>query len=91
MGEGKEQEPQFSPMGLAWQAAAKYGLWAVVALALGYVLIGEVRADVKMVRQEHSAMSHTLQRLEWYAWRTCLNTANTEAERAGCTLPEQAR
>jgi hypothetical protein len=76
---------------LVWAAAVKWGLWSVVALALGYVLVGDVRADVRALRTEHSAMSAILQRLEFYQRQTCFNTAKDEAQRAGCVFPSDAR
>jgi hypothetical protein len=39
-----------------WKAVTKYGLPSVVALALGYILIGEVRADQKQMMKDHAAL-----------------------------------
>lgn len=76
---------------LWFRLTIRYGLWAAVAVGLLWVLVGDVRAGQKDASREHAEMAVTLSRLEWYAWRTCLNTADTEVERAGCALPEHAR
>lgn len=38
------------------RAVQKYGVPTVVALVLGYVLIAEVRADQKLIKEQHAAM-----------------------------------
>lgn len=39
-----------------WKAIGKYGVPSVVAAVLGYVLIAEVRADQRLMKEQHAAM-----------------------------------
>lgn len=45
------------------KAAQRYGLPTVVALLLGYILIGEVRADQKLIKEQHIALTIEQQNL----------------------------
>lgn len=38
------------------QFLRRYGLWATIACALGYILIAEVRADQKQMKVEHASL-----------------------------------
>lgn len=64
------------------QLLARYGFATAVAAVLIWSLLGDLRADVSAMRDEHLEMRFFLRAI-------CNNDADTDAERANCVPPSE--
>lgn len=64
----------------------RYGLATVIALGLVVWIAFSVSFDIRRMREDLS--THSME-TSFYARQTCINTAQTEAQRASCNPPPQ--
>jgi hypothetical protein len=91
---GETQEPNGDTP--VWvKVLFRYGIVGFLALVFAWVLIKDVRDALAAVQADlavhtkHSEQDDAA--LRYYLWRVCLNTADSDVERSGCVLPEEAR
>lgn len=66
------------------QLGLRYGLGGALALFLTYQMAVAQASDLKQLLADHQDMKVFMQELRFYMRGTCLNTADTEAERLNC-------
>lgn len=71
-----EQDPD-TVVAALYRLTKRFGLWAAVAVALGYFLVYELRGDIRTMQDQHWMMMQTLGAM-------CLNGAETSLEIERC-------
>lgn len=73
----------------------RYGFPSIVAVGLGFALYqftsGELRAIRSVIDQHVTDTRLDQSEIRFYLRAICLNTAQTESQRAACVLGEQTR
>ena len=69
----------------------RYGVPAGIALFLTYFLTQNVSRDVASVAMSQRIMQAEHQELRFFLRAICINTAETEWQRAACVPPNEAR
>ena len=69
----------------------RYGVPAGIALFLTYFLTQNVTRDMAAMRGDVSQMRSEHQELRFFLRAICINTAETEWQRAACVPPNEAR
>lgn len=69
----------------------RYGVPAGIALFLTYFLTQNVTKDMARVASSVEQMQGEHQELRFFLRAICLNTADTESQRAACVPPNEAR
>ena len=86
----QDHEPNGSTP-LAVRLIYRYGVPAGIALFLTYFLTQQVSVNVASVAAQVEDMRTEHLELRWFLRAICLNTAETEAQRASCVPPNEAR
>jgi hypothetical protein len=84
----REQRVVAAPPTYWERMLAKYGLATVLAVAFFWWLTSDVSG---VMRETNATLKDHVRDSNFYLRQLCLNTAQTDAARAGCIPPEQHR
>jgi hypothetical protein len=70
---------------------SKEGAATAIGMYLVWFLAGDVRGEVRMIRTEHQELLVVLRELAHYSFQECINSAQTDAQRASCVYRESRR